>query len=529
MKKFLLSFFTLISFYALAQTPFTQGNLVVVRVGSGGAALTNQSQLINLVEMTPGGVEVQTITLPYTNAMATGGNNKICAQGSSSNDANLTISANGAYFVLAGYNSDTGIATISGVAGVKRVFCRIAMDGTWDTKTLMDTAKSKGNARCAASNDGTGFWLIGNNTGVRYVPYLSTGEGTDTATIVSTTVTNCRTIQPFGGNLIVGTGSGAVRVGTITGFPTNSGNAMVQLPGLSTTITANSVYMTSLPGGPAGLNTLYVPSDAAPNGIKKYCLNATTGNWDSVGVIDAASTYRGMTGTTTGSVVTLYAVRGNSPLTSVVDAAGYNVAPSITTTSTVSAAPTNTAYRGVQLVPTSLPIRLLSFNAAKNDNGTANVFWSVNGDDDVVSYVVEKSINGKDFIALSTIKASGLNNYSFNDNEVLKVNTLYRVKFVSKNGKYTYSNIVNVSPLKSIKFEVFPNPAKNNLIVSYPKLNTNANISIYTLDGRNVMSLSVKAGTTQNSLDISSLNNGSYLVTIFDEEGNKTTKTIIKN
>ncbi len=529
MKKIFTYLFLIgLPFLAQSQVPFTPGNLVVTRVGSGGQSLSNQSQLINIVEMTVTGTVVQTIQLPYTTGMESGGNYKICAQGSSSNDANLTLSANGAYFVFGGYNSDTGIATISGVAGVKRVICRIAMDGTWDTKTLMDTAKSKGNARCVASNDGTGFWLLGNNTGVRYLPYMCTGDGNDTSTIVSTTITNCRTIQPFGGDLIVGTGSGAVRVGKITGFPTTSGNAMTAFPGVSTALTANSVYMTSLPGGPSGLNTMYVASDVAPAGVRKYCLNSGTGNWDSIGTMDAAGLYRGLTGVTAGTVVTLFGIKSTAThLNTFIDATGYNVAP-VATATPVSAQPTNTAYRGVQIVPAALPIRLLSFNVAKNDNGTAKVFWTVNGDDDVVNYVVEKSLNSKEFKTVGNIVANGSNNYEFNDNNVLTATTYYRVKFVSKNGSSTYSNIVAVTPKKSIKLEVFPNPAQSNLIVSYPKTAIAGSISIASFEGKSLMSIEAKAGSTQTSIDLSKLNKGNYIVTFLDAEGNKTSKTIIK-
>lgn len=527
MKKILFSLFAMASYCAVAQTAFTPGNLVLVRVGSGGQALSNQSQVIKILEVTPTGTTVQTIDLPYTAAMATGGNNRITAQGSSSNDANMTISANGQYFVLGGYNSDTGIATISGVAGVNRTICRIAMDGTWDTKTLMDTAKSKGNARGVASNDGTGFWLVGSNTGVRYVPYASTGSGNDTATIVSTTVTNNRTIQAWGGDLVVGTGSGSVRAGVLTGFPMTSGNTLVSFPNMSTTMTANNIYLTNLPGGPTGINTMYISSDGAPSGIRKYCLNGTTGNWDSIGIINSGVTYRGMTAVTAGSSVTIYAVSGNSPLHSFVDATGYNVSPTATPTTVISAV-SNTAFRGVQLVPLSVPIRLLAFNAAKNDNGTAKVFWTVNGDDDVVNYVVEKSLNAKEFSFVGNVTATGKNNYEYNDNNELKATTYYRVKFVTKNGATSYSNVVAVTPRKSVGLEIFPNPAKNNLIISNKSLTVDANVSISTIEGKNVSSSPVKAGTTQTSIDISKLINGTYIVTFLDAEGNKTSKTILK-
>ena len=49
---------------AVAQAPFTFGNIVVVRVGDGAAALTNASTATFLDEYTPAGALVQSIALP---------------------------------------------------------------------------------------------------------------------------------------------------------------------------------------------------------------------------------------------------------------------------------------------------------------------------------------------------------------------------------------------------------------------------------------------------------------------------------
>ena len=48
---------------ALAQIPFTTGNLVLVRVGDGAAALTNAATPVFVEEYTPAGALVQSILL----------------------------------------------------------------------------------------------------------------------------------------------------------------------------------------------------------------------------------------------------------------------------------------------------------------------------------------------------------------------------------------------------------------------------------------------------------------------------------
>src|SRR6516165_1575326 len=52
----------------LASAPFTPGNLVIYRVGTGTGSLINTGNPVFLDEYTPGGVLVQSIALPTTGA-----------------------------------------------------------------------------------------------------------------------------------------------------------------------------------------------------------------------------------------------------------------------------------------------------------------------------------------------------------------------------------------------------------------------------------------------------------------------------
>lgn len=533
MKKIVLeSLLLLLPFLGFSQTAFTPGNIVISRVGAGNASLSSKAAPVYLTEITPSGTLVQIIPLPFENSALTGNNNKFVTQGSSSNDANITVSANGAFFVLTGYSTDTTTAVPSGSVNFKKinkVIARVSMNGVVNTSTLMDTATFTGsstiNARCATSNDGTGFWQVGSSGGVRYVPFGSTGSGTDTVTIVSNTVSNLRTIQTYGGDLIVGSASGTVvRVGKISGFPTTSGNTLTNLQGMSVFPSANSIFITSLPGGPTGLNTLYVADDGTNSGIKKFCLNATTGNWDSVGMYDAGGAYRGLTCSVNGSTVNIYAIKASTPLLRFVDVAGYGVAPTpkVAPYDTIYKATTNTAFRGVAIVPQSstLAINLLSFNAVKTDDGKAKAWWIVSEDASVLNYTVEKSFNGTEFFSVGTVNASGKNNYSFSDPELLSKTSYYRVRFNQKDGKISYSNIVVVKSTVNIKLEAFPNPVISKLVVTYPETRVIAGITVTTIDGKQVKNIAVPIGSSQTQIDFSTLNKGNYIISFRDADNN---------
>ena len=121
---------------------FTPGNLVVVRVGDGTTAtptLLSTAITTCLLEYTPGGTLVQTITLPTA---ASGTNAALTNTGSSNSDALLSRSADGRYLLITGYDVASGTATLTNTAAtaVNHVIGRVAADGTVDTSTRLADA-----------------------------------------------------------------------------------------------------------------------------------------------------------------------------------------------------------------------------------------------------------------------------------------------------------------------------------------------------------------------------------------------------
>ena len=350
------------SMFGLARTAeasaITPGNVVVVRVGVGGVTtLTNAATPVFVDEYLPNGTFVQTIAMPTT---VSGANRILGMSGTATSEGALSVSADGNYLILAGYDAligTTGIASTSS-AVAPRVIGRVALNGTVDTSTTT-TGFSANNIRGAGSTDGTNLWAVGGNTGVLFTTLGSSGAGT----IVSTSSTNNRTVNVFNGQLYVGSGSGTNTfkgVSTVgTGTPTTTGQTMVRLPGLSDTLNPSTYafFLADLDAGVAGVDTLYVADDGA-GALSKFSLIA--GSWvkngASIGV--AADAYRGVSGTVNAGTVTLFATRrggggaaGGGELVSLVDTAGYNAAFSSTTPTVLVTAATNTAIRGVAYVP----------------------------------------------------------------------------------------------------------------------------------------------------------------------------------
>ncbi len=365
---------------------FTPGNLAVCRVGDGAAALSTAATATFIDEYTPSGTLVQSIAMP---TVVSGANLRLTISGSSAASCNLTRSTGGNYLLITGYDVATGVASVDSTVTTGganfRVIGRIAADGTVDTTTSTPSF-SGSQIRSAISTTGFDFWLSGASTGILYTTFGANTVGTLIGS-VTPIVTNNRTIGIFGGQLFATNGSGTNnRLQVIgAGLPTTTGQTMTGIPGFVTAGSPYGFYFADLDAGVAGLDTLYVSDDSATagatgGGIKKFSLVA--GSWTYNGTFLAsttpvipATTFRGLTGKTNGTTVTLYATRNGTQITSAVDATGYNVVPTaIPTELAVNTA--NTAFRGIALAPClvgTLRYSATTYNVLRTNTATITV------------------------------------------------------------------------------------------------------------------------------------------------------------
>ncbi len=343
---------------AAGAAAFGAGNLLVCRVGDGAAGLVNTGAAVFLDEYTPSGTLVQSIAMPTT---VSGANRRLIASGTATSECALSLSADGRYVLLAGYDAALGGATsLSGTTSVAvpRTIARVDWTGNVDTTTSLTDAASGNNPRGATSTDGNQLWIVGGAGGIR-----SAVLGGTTSTQLSTTVANLRQATIAGGQLFVSTSSGsAVRVGTVgSGTPTTAGQTITNLPGFPTAGSPYAFAFADLTASVVGNDTLYVADDS-PGTIQKYSL--VGGTWVASGSISATGV-RGLTLQVSGATVTLYgttggsAVAGGGSIYVATDASGYNVAATGTASSVATAA-INTAMRGIVLTPqnTAPPVEI---------------------------------------------------------------------------------------------------------------------------------------------------------------------------
>jgi len=384
---------------------FAAGNIVVYRVGTGSAALTSAAQAVFLDEYTTTGAFVQSIAMPTS---VSGSNHTFTASGTSTAEGLLNRSVDGRYLLLTGYDAAPGTASVNGTTGatVPRVVARVGADGTIDTSTALADFSSGSSPRSAISTNGTDLWITGGAGGIRY-----TTIGATSSTQLAVTPTTFRSLEIFEDQLYVSASTGATRIATVgTGTPTTSGQTVTNIPGAPTSLgSPYGMFFADLDGN-AGVDTLYVCDDGI--GLLKYTL--VSGSWTASGTIGTTSDdYFGLTGSVSGTTVTLYATRlnggGADTIVSVVDTSGFGGTLAATPTTLVTAA-ANTAFRGVDFAPSAAPpaatitIQATSVSHAEGDSGGTDFVFTLTRSagtaDATVDYAVTGTggLDGSDFV-----------------------------------------------------------------------------------------------------------------------------------
>jgi len=374
MRKFLLVCLFLVNVFCLSASNLTPGNIVVVRVGDGTSTLTSSSTAVFLDEYTTSGIFVQTIAAP---TIVSGSNHALTLSGVATSEGALTLSANGQYLTLAGYDTSAGYASVaSGITN--RTIARIGSNGTFNTSTglISGSAYVTGNMRAAVSNDGSEFWTAGSGSttgGVWYVPF---GAFTSSGVQTSITINSIRAVKIFNGQLYCSTSSGASGIYSVgSGLPVTSGQTETILPGLPTLDTLLSPYAFLMlnENGSSSPNVLYAVDDdttASNGGIYKYSL--VGGTWVTNGRVANTKGLRGITGYATCSGARLYLTAGNGIYT-FLDTAGYNQTIRGSYSQIVTAA-SNTVIRGIAFAPGTVTPTSPTVSIASKTNVTCNGF-----------------------------------------------------------------------------------------------------------------------------------------------------------
>lgn len=187
----------------------------------------------------------------------------------------------------------------------------------------------------------------------------------------------------------------------------------------------------------------------------------------------------------------------------------------------------------------ALPIELVSFKGKRVDQ-TSLLNWRTSQEKNNDHFIVERSRDSKYFTEISDrIYSKGINgysntelNYEYTDQLPLEGHNYYRLRQVDRDGKVTYSPVIDIYFGTDSRVNVYPNPVKHELtvdvLVSKP---TSADVKLMDASGRVVKNMHANFNIGNNELRFSmdDLADGIYLLRVSNDKGLNYSQSIRKN
>ncbi len=167
----------------------------------------------------------------------------------------------------------------------------------------------------------------------------------------------------------------------------------------------------------------------------------------------------------------------------------------------------------------ALPLTLLSFTAAKNNDGV-QLNFSTSHEQNTASFEIERSPDGIGFTPIGSLAASTAtggttdNNYSFPDNHPLSSINYYRLRMIDRDGTFTFSKIIAIAFDTSSSLSLFPNPAKQVVNIQCQLPAGQSLLEIHDAGGRLVQAMRLQStgSLLTTSIDINDLAKGVYYI-----------------
>jgi hypothetical protein len=174
---------------------------------------------------------------------------------------------------------------------------------------------------------------------------------------------------------------------------------------------------------------------------------------------------------------------------------------------------------------TIFPVNLVSFEANKL-NEDVRCIWQTNSEVNTSHFHVQRSLNGRDYFSVGRVTATNSNaftQYSYTDINAQGLNAAvayYRLEMVDMDGKLQYSPPERIVWNNSIRLNVYPNPAKDQITVNGIDIKT---ISLFDTHGKLILN---KTNCNDNTIiNLQSFARGAYWLRV--QHGDKVTSQMV--
>ena len=175
----------------------------------------------------------------------------------------------------------------------------------------------------------------------------------------------------------------------------------------------------------------------------------------------------------------------------------------------------------IYLAQASLPVKWLSFTAMKVKT-IVQLDWKTAMEVNSDRFTIERSIDGKNFLAIGTQKAKGSNTssyaYQYFDSLPVIGKNYYRIKQTDRDGKSTFTSVQTVNFESKKVLDISPNPVANHVILKIKSSVTKLQLQVTTADGKQVMQQSGTLVQLNSVLDraLAGWSKGIYILEIND-------------
>ncbi len=172
-----------------------------------------------------------------------------------------------------------------------------------------------------------------------------------------------------------------------------------------------------------------------------------------------------------------------------------------------------------------LAVTLGSFTASKTANKTTLLNWTSLSEKDNAAYIIEHSVNGKDFTAIGEVAGRGDTDngfaYQYIHNTPASGVNYYRLKMFSTTGKLTYSEIRMIAwGNQNNSLSIFPNPAKGSTqLLLDAKDGEKIQVTLLDLSGREIRTSTLRIAAQRTELPVQDLGEGVYFVIVKKPNG----------
>jgi hypothetical protein len=352
-----------------------------------------------------------------------------------------------------------------------------------------------GAALAAGGGNSINIYMLNTVNGLNYfveskINVATSGGVTQWANRAVEPITNSLTsdlwINSGGGparRITVGSNSGGVRTGTLAFSITDgvgNGQASVGYGGTRHLTTPNGKYLIFAGGNNSNAGTRMKMLNVTDE------MNVTTYGLDSLG--DPLTDY-------------VTNANGTGDAAYRLDAdGGY----------TVFYLSTNNGFEATKTGLAILPVTLSSFNATIR-NKSVLVNWSTATEINNEGFVIEKSVNGRDFSKIGFVASKAIDgnstaaiSYQFEDGKLLDGKSYYRLRQVDKDGKAAVSETKTVqNAISGFTVKVLSNPVSENIVLSM-KTNTikQVQLALTNASGAVLMSRNQQIAVGDNNVNI---------------------------